>query len=513
MSTITTSGADVKRGLALMSAQAYDKLPAETVGKEALQNALDAIDQGGTKRIEYGSQNDCFRLRDFGPGMSPREVLTHYLRGFTSGKNGAETRGAFGLAKIALLAAPVRFQIRAVQSGIATTVKGTQGQWLDYAQADKIEVNPTPGVQSLPGGLILEIQETTIPDGFTYWTELENAYRARNEVRRSLQSLRDPDLVFSQNDCEFGEDGAPGPDTSPECQARPELLTVRREEPVPGAVVRMFYDASQPMAPKCYIPIASNGLRQCEESVWGLDADLPADISFDVRPTVGTESPDYPYTLNRDGLKGPAKTAVLRWLKQLADESKAVQVKKLKGISDNAVRLTGSHLKFLDMSGKLPPELVREITQSAPLADYARAVNKTFTEATGELGEQYSNISFQGIAFGGGWLGVNCGGNVWFDPFCIQSQGGKHPENAAGTFVHELAHADSHSEGESHARAMTFLAGRVSEHTSNLKRALRRLFERQSGFAEWLASVEERAGGFRDSKAVEDLLKILVKKG
>jgi len=509
---IETTGADVRRGLKLMSAQAYDKLPAETIGKEALQNALDAVDSGGQKRIEFGSSGNIFRLRDFGPGMSPKEVLTHYLRGFVSGKNGAETRGAFGLAKIALLAAPQRFQIRAVRSGIATTVRGEQGQWLDYAQADKISVNPTLGTHSLPGGLTLEIQETALPDGFTYWCEIERAYGAESEARQALGQIRDPGLVYAPCVSVFGQDATPGEDRHPACAIRPELLTVRREETVPGAVIRMFYDTTAPMGPRCYIPVSSNGLRQFTESVWGLDADLPADISFDVQPTVGTDSADYPYSLNRDSLKGPAKLAIIGWLMEMAAEAKAVQSRKLRGIADQAVRLTGSHLKFLDMSGKLPPELVQEIQKSAPLADYARAVNKAYSEATAELGEQYANLTFQGFSFGGNWLGVKCGDTVWFDPFQIESAG-RHAETAAGVFVHELAHCDSSSEGESHARAMTLLAGRVSEHTSNLKRALRRLFERQSGFQEWLASIGNRANEFRDPSAVEALLKIMQKKG
>jgi len=511
--TITTTGADVKRGLALMSAQAYDKLPAETIGKEALQNALDAIDSGGVKRIEVGSNGTVFRLRDFGPGMSPKEVITTYLRGFVSGKDGSQTRGAFGLAKIALLAAPQRFQIRAVKSGIQTVVKGTQGQWLDYAQADKIEVSPTPGVQSLPGGLILEISETTIPEGFTYWCEVPNAYRAEATVKRALKQLRDPDIEFAGTDADFGADGAAGDTEQPDCVSRSALLEIRREETVPGAVVRMFYDPEQPLSPAVYIPISSQGLVQFTESVWGLDAALPADISFDVQPTVGTDSADYPYSLNRDALKGPAKIAVLRWLKQLAEEAKAVESKKLRGIIDQAARLKGSHLKFLDMTGRLPADLVREITNSAPLADYARAVNKAYTDITAELGEQYAAVEFQGVAFGGGWLGVKCGDAIWFDPFAIQAETLPHPEVAAGAFVHELAHCDSACEGETHARAMTFLAGRVSEQTSNLKRALRRLFERQSGFAEWLASVAERGNEFRDRSAVDALLKILAKNG
>lgn len=493
-----------------MSAQAYDKMPAETIGKEALQNALDACDQGGAKRVEVGSIGDTFRIRDFGPGMSPAEVLTCYLRGFVSGKDGAQTRGAFGLAKIALLAAPVRFRVRAVRDGVQTIVSGLRGQWLDYAQTDRISVDPTPGTHTLPGGLVLFISPTTEPNGFTYWCEIPRAYGAECETLRALQAVRDPSLVFASCDSAFGWDGACGDDRRPDCAERAELLTVRREETVPGALIRMFYDASKPLVPAVYVPISSNGLRQFTESVGGLDASLPADTSFDVQPTVGTDSPDYPYSLNRDALKGAAKLAIHRWLKQMADEAKKVQSDKLREVAKGAVRLAGSHLRFLDMSGKLPPDLVREIQQSAPLADYARAVAKAYAQATEELGGQYAGLEFSGVAFGSDFLGVNCGNKVWFDPFTIHTHG-THAETASGVFLHELAHCDSASEGESHARAMTFLAGRVSEHVSNIKRALRRLFERQSGFAAWLESINERGAAYRDPSAVEALLKIMAK--
>ena len=63
MKTIRTNGCDVRRGLALTGSQMYDKPSPATIAKESVQNALDAIDSGGERKVVIGSAGNVYNCR------------------------------------------------------------------------------------------------------------------------------------------------------------------------------------------------------------------------------------------------------------------------------------------------------------------------------------------------------------------------------------------------------------------------------------------------------------------
>ena len=48
----------------------YDKPSPATIAKESVQNALDAIDSGGERKVVIGSAGNVYYCRDYGPGFA-----------------------------------------------------------------------------------------------------------------------------------------------------------------------------------------------------------------------------------------------------------------------------------------------------------------------------------------------------------------------------------------------------------------------------------------------------------
>jgi hypothetical protein len=103
--------------------------PSKTMIYELMQNSLDAIlDPKGeivikTVQRKKGSE---LSFRDSGKGMTPEEVKEFFLVGGSEGKSGVETRGGYGLAKIALLLIPEKIKLTTWKDGVKSVVKATR---------------------------------------------------------------------------------------------------------------------------------------------------------------------------------------------------------------------------------------------------------------------------------------------------------------------------------------------------------------------------------------------------
>ncbi len=510
MTTIRTNGCDVRRGLALTGSQMYDKPSPATIAKESLQNALDAIDSGGERKVVIGSAGNVFYCRDYGPGMSPEDVIVHYLRGFSSGKEGDKTRGSFGLAKIILLGSVDSFKLRTVKDGIQTIVTGKRGEWLEYANAGEFDVSLGMGTQTLPGGLEMTIApaDDGMASGTTYWAAFENACSAEMEAREILRWVRSP-LNVALCDPIGMNDGLSRSKLSLVIEECPGLAEPQKRETVPGASLALFYDTGKPLTKASCVAVTSHGLKQFT-SYFYLDARMPEGLSVEVTPTVTPDDPAYPYTLSRDGLKGEAKATLIRWVAALAEESKRHETRLLTQVKEGSRKLAGSRFEFIDMTGKVPGAIVCELVSDYRLGQFARIISKAYAECAEAMGGDFPNTVFAGLAFGGGFQACRCGhseGRVYHAPFALEMTAGELLAQLPGIVIHELAHQDNRSEGEAHAVEMTRIMGMALKPLLAFQKRLTAFLEVNPEFPAWLNSTRERLYQYEDKETAERFVK------
>lgn len=152
--------------------------------------------------------------------------------------------------------------------------------------------------------------------------------------------------------------------------------------------------------------------------------------------------------------------------------------------------LPETDVKWADLSGSLPDELVQEITSDPVVGKVADAMSSGFhkmAQAASVFNDPaFGKAKFAGLVNShGDFFGVRYGtaqhgseGRIFIDFHSIvrrtqemmdklslppeqwpEMVGKEH----AGVLMHELAHQVSHTEGEGHARAMTFLTGSVTK--------------------------------------------------
>lgn len=555
---IKSTGADIGRGSRVVAENMYDKPVPETVGKEILQNALDAVEGQMDKKIEYGNTSydedfraeenrNVFYIRDFGKGMSPAQVLQQFLRAFTSGKVGNESRGSFGLAKLVLLNAPEKWKLRTVGDNsvgqrVSTTVEGKKGQHFDYLEANDVSIDDTLfGVpQELPGGIQVIVEPSTEETQTAYWaklpkhhpkdpTKIYDAWKTRHDVSQALNKVRDPALQIKH--VGMGEDAFSIPEDPyatfgpSERSNNQELLTPKEVMTVPGAEIRVYFDPtiSEKHTYGASIPITNRDQDQFIHYASGFKGELASDYTIDVQPTVPVEDSNYPYTLNRDGLKGEAKTAVNKIINAaLMEASMNAKMREndlIRKAFTDAIRIGKTRYTFSDLSLKIPANVKEKVSADPRFSQLSKSLSNGVDLLTaamrskgrvigiepgslGASGDAFNQATFEGLATNGDFAGARFGtsqvgspGKVYVDPFTIadsisraidaghyrnDEQGliDAYTDTIVGVLFHELGHQVSFEEGEGHARALTAMAGpmrkALTKAGSTLESVLRR---------------------------------------
>ena len=490
-------GANTLRAMDIFGAGMYDKKPGSTIAKEAIQNATDSFDKNqADKKIYTGvTKGDALFIADNGKGMTPSEVITKFLPAFVSGKEGSESRGSFGLAKIALLGSPdgwiIRTTAKAGNKLLTTEVIGSPDKWKKFvSEGLRLDFNPEQPGEYEFHGITFKVKEAepNSPTGTLYISDVKEGYLGRTQVKKMLADIsNDYDVSFKYNyDNELTLAKAlkdKNQEFLSEYKQAADLKSLEKHT-VPGANVEV--KSTSNTAKKIYqIPVFNRGLRQFELPFYQ-DARLPEGLAIEVTPTVGVEDANYPYTTNRDNLKGEAKKKVEDIIKSLAELQKNQQISMFKNVKKNAKRIGGTHTKYLDLSNSVPEDVINEVINSPVLAALGKIIRPMIRNmldyATRRIGPgKFENADFSGFASGGDFLGVRFGtrqegskGEIYFDPFLLTEKVNQsinngmytpeefplaYAEAVSGVSVHEIAHQVSHTEGEEHARAMTDLAG------------------------------------------------------
>ena len=512
------SGANIARSMKIFGAGMYDKQPTRTTVKELVQNSFDAVEEAENPVIHLTSDDLHERviMSDNGKGMSPEQVVTKFLTAYESDKKSETSAGGYGLAKIAFLGGSQEFNVETISDvngvRLRTMVEGTGEGWLRFVQEGAELPNNInkPGTYELNDGLAIDVTEAPnakLGTMVNIMPKEYNGYEGRsafNDIARYAPS----NIKFN---LDFVNDG--GQTIPMNVRRDAHLHKAMKEADVSGARVKITYDPSSKLENQYYIPVTNNGLKQFD-LMNNADVKLPK-LIIEVTPKVSVDSESYPYSTNRDSLKGAAKVFVDQTIKEISNTYKQEQLGKFNRTMANKSRIGTSNQVFLDLSGVMTPEQRVAIANHpivTSLNNVLRRAHKNIFDVLnkrymGEQGKYWKNVTFEGFANGGQFQGVRFGvpargaeGNIYYDLDEIfaaarmrMDAGAYTPEEAptafaeelAGVVLHEVAHQISFHEGETHAIAMTELAGRVAHQLSSLVKKVTDVYETPDSFFEF----------------------------
>lgn len=127
--------------------------PNRTLIYELVQNSLDADAKNiDIRLIHTGKGNMDIVFTDDGSGMTAEEVRKFLLVGGSIGKTGVESRGGYGLAKIALFLIPENLKITSYKNGIKSVVETDRDSVVSEEGKIIIKSTKEPGVGTIYEG-------------------------------------------------------------------------------------------------------------------------------------------------------------------------------------------------------------------------------------------------------------------------------------------------------------------------------------------------------------------------
>jgi hypothetical protein len=454
--------------------------------KETVQNAVDAVRHLGAEGKVTADMDTLGReltIADNGHGMLPGVVTKFFVDAGASVKQGVSS-GGLGIAKVAFLVNAETFKV-------VTTAKTPEGGYLETTLEGRGEdlINLDKGVK---------VTSKPVTHGNT-GTTLHIKFADEASIDRwSSGSWADR---FAQNHALEGTvklkvDGV--------IKTRPSYLEPNNKLTTinpPGAKIDISASTKTTRSGYVSVEILNRGLPQYTHSVsLRGEAEMPISIVADVHATVGTDSQDYPFTADREGMKDAVKDAIENYIKTtLKGAALKGEIEKYKNALSSGVRLGRrgggtTSPKLVDASGQVPADVLQEIGASPVLHSLSDAAYRVYGEMEtlfSEYDPNYMLGAYRGLAFfpknDGSTLGVNIAGvavgselnPVLLNPFAtaegVQSlvnSGKIKPEDAfsyfaqqmAATLLHEITHNVAREEGARFTHPLTENIGRSTLH-------------------------------------------------
>jgi len=531
-----TKSANIGRIVKMMGDKLYSANTSKTTGKELFQNAVDAVNLGGTDqngpKISYGSVDDKFVINDNGPGMTPQKIIEKFLPAGESGK-AVGSGGGLGLAKIAILGGNENWKVTTISQSdsglIKTILEGSGLGYYDYIDNPPIinyadvyagkKINISDGItmqteyvsdSEANTGTTVEVKtknpydsELFVDDAMLHQQNIEGRkiYSGEDYDRTSNSSLRDAGYRQSyskRNDS--GETGLFHSIDTPE--ATIDFIAVK--------------DAKDRNSKYHNIPILNRGILQFKmDSSFEDSVSLPDGIAVNIKSKVKAEHEGYPFTTNREGVIDSVKKQIMEYLGESGEKKAKEQHKRYQDALVNAPRMVfDNDMVFLDASGNISADLVDEIRSDEHVASAMSDVAGIQNAILKKLASKYPGIGFgraklAGLMSGGGAYGVHFGkqssdspSTIFHDIFltfrdakddaqkAIDSEGGFTEQQIndalpkltyeffkakiAGISLHEALHQTISSEGQELARGLTFKAGDLLDPGINLAESFKK---------------------------------------
>jgi len=454
-------GADVKSLGKILGSSLYQGNIKVIATKELLQNALDAIrpmGPVGKVNVSFNRSNHTLQVVDNGKGMTPNEVATILTDLGSSGKRSDESAiGGFGLAKASFLLGGEHVTVvtiaRDTKTGkiIKTTLAGSPDELLSGVKPVVEQMPP-----NTPTGTDIKVKTPKDDTSF---------YDAQNFVKNVSK--------YSEFEGQIHMSDRYGPDSPPEYtpvgkEAPTEVLgTVQ----APGGDVRILSsnNANNRETTNITMMMRNKGMYQGSHVIYLDDSvKIPDRIVVDVDSNVPEGHSDYPFTANRENLRGTVQKEVENWINDnLVNPSRGKRAAKLKEAYETmptVVTPDNLTLKYFDTGSKYTPEEFAQVQNSPIMHRIGDELNRALETLQNKFnGAGWVNrLEHVGFVFDDKLRGIhipNPGAEksmILINPLQIMSS--LPPDEAAAGFahviLHEFAHVDPHV-GRGHNESFT----------------------------------------------------------
>lgn len=394
------------RVLEVLGSSLYSRNRPAVVAKELLQNSFDEHRiSGQTKPIRVhfdSSDNKTMTIRDFGRGMTPKELYTKFTDVGETGKAGIDSAsGGFGFAKAApMLSGKYAKVVSIVDEGgerVKYTFEGSPKELMDQKQG--VPLNREVVGKDVPTGLEVS---TVFPTTESFY-DASDVVKNMTEQSPSITS----DVKFSEKYGSSNQKEIAGfligePDnyldkTSKLYERRP-AKELQDTINIPGSKINIHYDKPEKGSQSTGYQLSTlnKGLFQGSERGYYSSEpvpNVPKSITADIIATVEEGHTDYPFTANREQLNTKVNDAIEEWVRDnITSGAQRKRLAKLQEDYDNISKLSPDHnnIHYLDEGGRLTPNELKMFSDSPE-----------FTEATSVL--QGINEDILSIADTLGW--------------------------------------------------------------------------------------------------------------
>lgn len=479
--------------------------------KEMLQNSVDDVRRladvsKAVISVDVDSVDQRILVKDNGLGMLP-EVATKELLDIGGSKKHTEVKsGGFGIAKVAIFANSDEIMIHTVADDadgkrISTMLKGSGDDWLDPSKGLTIDTQDGSGMAT---GTTIEVKlkkesqfTGSVVQGFL--RKFQDKHKLPGKFRFTLDgNVIEPTQTARTDSGEL---------------RMPLTTTIDN----PHYALDVYVSNSMRTSGIPSIEILNNGLPQFEHYFYKhTDVAMPERITVNVRPKTGPEDPGYPFSSDRQRLRGGADVAIEEFVMSIATTGTLREIQKYKQALKSAPRIPGTSHKIVDTGNNFAtdsggnPEHLKELAArpyQVPLTRIFNQALKRMSKAMAPYHSSYTRVQFLGIGLGQKYLGVNISGMgssgvqgsdelILMNPYVTAAEIADHITNGhvanevvaaehefyvqlASTLLHEITHQAERGHGVEFAGALTRNQGRLLDEFKWMVAALHRAFEKK----------------------------------
>jgi transcriptional regulator with XRE-family HTH domain len=305
-------GVNKQQLIALLGSSMYNKPIGLVAIKELLQNSFDAVKaaqntQGlgtGTIDIEIDSDDRTITVRDDGVGMTPEIVKQAFLNIGGTNKEGlstAERSGGLGLAKVQFLLGSEFIRVKTVRNGIKTEIEASNTQLynddFEIKTSSTSEENGTTVSIKIPKSYVT-LEGVTKNIGFPTDVYYNIPLLLRNNEILNKPLIGDVNVVLT-----LTKRGQTNTDIVPIGKNITNLPPLFTRATFNWGEADVYISENKVENPKHYI--LSAGLYQFQKyfSIRSFET-VPYDIVINIKPSVPSNSEQYPFNNQRENFKG-----------------------------------------------------------------------------------------------------------------------------------------------------------------------------------------------------------------
>lgn len=457
-------GADIKSLGKVLGTSLYKGDIAPIATKELLQNSIDAVRHLGTEgkiNVVFDRPNNTIHVTDNGKGLSRKELETVFTDLGASGKReDIDAAGGFGLAKAAPLLGGKKVEVISISKDkktgqlIQNSFEGTPTELLSG-----VDIKEGPAPEGSQTGISVKVH---VPENSDY-------YSAQNFVQNLVRNSHG-----LAADIKFGSHHIAGKEYKAEDIVHPltkgENKTITKIK-TPSANVELMEPKNDTRATRNYVDIhmLNNGMYQGTKPSYfnGEVPNVPESITVDIKPKVPEGHEDYPFTANREELRGTVEAEINKYINEniiapgigkRKDELQKLyetmpEMRVGKGEFPNNF---GRKISLYDPKGQISSEEMNTITSNPTFQSLVNDIAGTLDEAMQVMNKPtwMERLEKVGIIFENKVHGIhipNPGTKksaILINPFiAIRDMS---PDEAGANILHTILHELAHVEMEAH---------------------------------------------------------------